>query len=304
MRRILFGIFMLAVLSAEIPDARGDGCEYSNGVLTPINVPGASSTLPSGINGAGVIVGSYCNIYGCQNYLDNGGVFATINAPGAPTGINDAGQIVGIYCNNGCGSYLDNGGALTPINVPGAFTTSATGINDLGQIVGYYCNPITSGLSTFENCQGFLDKGGVFTAIKVPGATAGTYITGINDSGQIVGLYGASSENLGFVDNGGTFTTIDVPGSTFINPTGINDAGEIVGSYGVVGGGAVFVYNGGVLTSINLPGAQVGAVPTGIDDAGDIIGFYTPIISTPEPGTLALLGTGLIGLARMILRSR
>jgi hypothetical protein len=62
MRRILFGIFVLTIFSAVTPNARGDGFEYSNGVLTPINVPGASCTLPSGINGAGVIVGSYCNI--------------------------------------------------------------------------------------------------------------------------------------------------------------------------------------------------------------------------------------------------
>jgi len=102
MKIILIGVFILAVLSVATPDARGDGFEYSGGAFTAINVPGASSTDPTGINGAGEIVGTYCNVSGCQTYLDNGGAFTTINALG-PTGINDAGQIVGTYCNVSAG---------------------------------------------------------------------------------------------------------------------------------------------------------------------------------------------------------
>jgi hypothetical protein len=60
MKRILFGIFVLVMFSAAIPNARGDGFLYSGGVFTTINNPAAlpGSTSLSGINDAGQIVGT------------------------------------------------------------------------------------------------------------------------------------------------------------------------------------------------------------------------------------------------------
>jgi probable HAF family extracellular repeat protein len=91
----------------------------------------------------------------------------------------------------------------------------------------------------------------------------GTQAFGINNNGEIVGDYTDSSGTMhGFVYLGGVFYTVDdpsgVPGSTIIN--GVNDLGQLVGFYA---------------------------------DANDnVIGFVaTP---TPEPGTLALLGSGML----------
>jgi uncharacterized membrane protein len=71
---------------------------YSGGSVTPINVPGASSTFAGGINNSGQIVGSF-NLSTPQSFLDTGGSFTTINVPGfcctSAQGINNHGQIVG-----------------------------------------------------------------------------------------------------------------------------------------------------------------------------------------------------------------
>jgi probable HAF family extracellular repeat protein len=56
------------------------------------------------------------------------------------TGINASGQIVGSYGDaggNGHGFLLENG-RYTTLDVPGSDYTAAMGINDSGQIVGYY----------------------------------------------------------------------------------------------------------------------------------------------------------------------
>ena len=69
-----------------------------------------------------------------------------------------------------------------------------------------------------------------FTTIDVPGAF-GTSLTGINDTGQIVGFFDNATGTHGFLKDGATFTTIDVPGANVTNAYGINDAGQIVGVF-------------------------------------------------------------------------
>jgi hypothetical protein len=63
---------------------------------------GATDTSAYGINGAGQIVGGYTGSGGLHGFLDSGGVFTTVDVPGANNftlarGINGVGQIVGIY---------------------------------------------------------------------------------------------------------------------------------------------------------------------------------------------------------------
>jgi hypothetical protein len=54
----------------------------------------------------------------------------------------------------------------------------------------------------------------VFNTFDDPLATAGTQAVGINDMGQIVGLYGDGSGNHGFLLSGGVFTTLNNPSAT------------------------------------------------------------------------------------------
>jgi probable HAF family extracellular repeat protein len=56
------------------------------------------------------------------------------------TGINASGQIVGYYLDvfNVVHGFLLDNGSYTMLDVPGSTGTWAYGINDSGQIVGYY----------------------------------------------------------------------------------------------------------------------------------------------------------------------
>ena len=76
-----------------------------------------------------------------------------------------------------------------------------------------------------------MDTGGIYTTLNVPGAIL-TDAYGINDAGQVVGLYIDNAGIAhGFVDTGGIYTTLDVPGASLTEAYGINDAGQVVGLY-------------------------------------------------------------------------
>jgi len=84
-----------------------------------------------------------------------------------------------------------------------------------------------------------------FAPLDFPGAGV-TQVRGINNSGQIVGSYGANNnalagdgdshtlgENLhGFLYNKGVFTTIDHPGANWTYPQAITDSGKVAGFIG------------------------------------------------------------------------
>jgi probable HAF family extracellular repeat protein len=123
-----------------------------------------------------------------------------------------------------------------------------------------------------------------FTTIAVPfpGALY-TDVLGINNRGQIVGLYlvvdSGGAHYLGFLDDGGIFSTLDVPGNggrgyaSFTSPEAINDHGQIVGFYGDTSGRHGFLYEGGVFSTLDVPGASE-TLAHGINNHGQIVGEY------------------------------
>jgi hypothetical protein len=305
----IIAITLLAGLTSQASsqDCPNCGFVYSNGLYSTLSAPGATGTLPAGINDFGQIVGEYltgppsagcANFASCSGFLFSNGVYSTIKAPGAtytgPIGINDIGTIVGFYYTvpsipasyNG---FVFSNGTYTTMTAPGG-QTIPYGINNAGQIVGQSGN------------GGFLYSGGNFTSIGVPGAV-GTQPYGINDLGQIVGQY----ENNGifsFLYSGGTYTTLYVPGSILTIANGINDLGEIVGYYTTSAGAFGFLYTGGIYTTISGPG-YTQSEALGINVFGDITGLFTSAEpAVPEPSTWAMMILGFVGVGFMAYRRK
>jgi hypothetical protein len=112
---------------------------------------------------------------------------------------------------------------------------------------------------------------GDIAPIDYPGAVS-TYVTGINDQGQIIGSYIPSSCTPGttcggqFLYSNGVFSPLNLSFSA----RGINDSGEIVGVNGIT---QAILDNNGAVSVIPIPGASsAGAI--GIKNRGDIVGEY------------------------------
>ena len=259
--------------------------------FTTRDVPGSlgGSTIASGINDAGQIVGQYMDAAGQHGFLYTPGAgFTSIDAPAATggtyaSGINNAGQIVGNYYDStGSHGFLYTPGTgFTPVNDPAAsaaYGTNASGINNAGQIVGDY-------LDSTGN-HGFVYTPGTgFTALDDPLGANGTYASGINSVGQIVGDYEDDTHSShGFLYTPGIgFASVDGPATASSHASGINSAGQIVGYYednaGVDHG---FLDTPGTgFTPIDDPIATAyGTAPSGINTSRQITGYYRDNVGT------------------------
>jgi uncharacterized membrane protein len=182
--------------------ARVRGYLWDRGKLTRIDAPGAVGTTALGVNNRAQVVGAYWQDDGtAHGYLWDRGRFTTIDVPGAavtqPLDINDRGQVVGFYLDDLTGrpgsihGYLWERGRLVTIDAPDAPVTLPFDINNRGQIVGQLRTDVTVPPAEDPGTGGFLLAKGVtgpFTPVGFPGAPR-SVAYGLNDRGQIVGLY-------------------------------------------------------------------------------------------------------------------
>lgn len=212
--------------------------------------------------------------------------YTTINDPNAKNasiaiGINNSGQVVGYYGSYPNTSYLYNGrNYAETINDPNAnyLGTAAYGINNNGDVTGYFYN----GKNGYY-ANGFVYNGSTYTTLNDPNVTEsnspyGTWASGINDYGQVVGSFtsSASGSSLGFVYNNGNYTNINDPNGTSTGAYGINNSGVVVGSFtsSESGYSLGFIYNNGNYTTIDDPYATKGTSALGINNIGEVVGFY------------------------------
>jgi len=218
------------------------------------------------------LVGSPVHADSLLGFLDSGGVYTSLQYPGADgtiaTGINNSGAIVGyaLGINSYSYGFQLNAGTYSPLNVPGATSTTPFSVNDVGLIVGGY-NP---------GVHGFLYSGGNFSEVNasIPTFTA----TGINSSGVIAGWYQASNcaagaASCGLINNNGALTVLSPTGAHLTIASGINNLGQVVGSFDANNIDHGFVYTNGVYTILNAPGAT-NTDAYGINNLGQIVGTY------------------------------
>ena len=171
------------------------GFLLSQGVVTTLDFPGASDTLPFGINESGTVVG----------YWDL---------------LDAAGTVLALH------GFTWNKGVFTRVDFPGAVDTVVLGINAGGDLVGGWDSGITSPIS-----HGFVCSKQNCFSFDILGANI-TQGDDINAHGQIVGTYiDTSGAQHSFLAEGAEITTFDFPGAALTSAWGINSAGQIVGDY-------------------------------------------------------------------------
>lgn len=169
---------------------------YHAGTFTAISIPGVmpQNIEVMGINNAGDIAGTGWTYGGYSagfvyNYKTNVTTFLN-NPPDfyqvtlRVMGISNDGKIVGYieYANGGAAGFIYQGGSYTIYNVPNSRSTWFYGINKSGEVVGNY-----EGVSI--NQYAFVYKGGNITPFSGPASSDWVSLTGINDSGMVIGNY-------------------------------------------------------------------------------------------------------------------
>ena len=181
-----------------------------DGTFVVIQPPsGEMSIWGEGINNSGQIVGSYggnYNVMCCEHGFIRSADGMTITTVDVgcvpftyPASINNAGLVAGIApiaCpvayHFESGFIRSANGLITLFNPPNSFYTLVGKINNLNQVVGSFQD-------VAQLYHGYIRSadGNSYTIFDYPGAT-NTYLTGINDSGQLAGWYDVKGVSHGF----------------------------------------------------------------------------------------------------------
>lgn len=206
----------------------------SGGVYRLISIPGAVSSVATGINSSGQIVGYYTDSSDTSHaFYDSAGTIETVdNTAGTGTiafDINDSGEIVGAFADSSGNvhGYVDVGGTFTKFDDPNVVNgTYGVGINDSGEIVGWWEDSLS-----VDHGYILSGIGGTFTEVDFPLAT-NTQLGGVNNGGEVSGYYqDASNVNHGLIYSDGAYAEVDVVGASGTEVLRIKNNGAITGAF-------------------------------------------------------------------------
>jgi hypothetical protein len=169
------------------------------------------------------------------------------------------------------------------VRLAGTGGPAGFGINTAGTVAGWCTSHSGIAIGWTWSSAGFVD-------VNVPKAL-GTEATGINDNGDVVGLYFDSTGlQHGFLKkSGGKYQTIDVKNASSTAAWGINNSGVITvqatNSNGLLDG---YTYDGTKFKKVNVPGANQSIIH-GNNSKGDIVYTYADSAGA-QHGALRRLG--------------
>jgi probable HAF family extracellular repeat protein len=261
-------VALLALASGERATAAALITSYES-----ILFPGSIETHPWDINSAGVVVGEYRlpDRGGFHGFIYSGGVFTTVEAPGADSttlyGINDQGEVVGEAGGGAITTaFKYSNGVFENITIPGAAGVVALDINNSGEIIG---NFLTGSLDAGLEGHLFTLTAGGLTTFEGPHSAAWSEALSNNGSFAGFGPGGFFHNTAGFHEIGG------------LDPRGLNDLGHIVGQTGTIDG---FLFNRGRFEVFDVGSGFT--VATGINNEGAIVGYFHDFTDGREKGFL------------------
>jgi uncharacterized membrane protein len=246
--------------------------------FTTIDVTGATTTAPQGINASGDIVGSYVAGGVTRGFLLKNGSVETIEVPGAlltvARGIGPGGEIVGNYRPPNAASFVSFGfrrrpdGKFDPVSFPGYSHVIPQRVLPNGTVLGCaHENDLMASMVGMRIGSKGTDAISAFASMH-NGATP--------DERRIVGLYAnmdAGNRGEGYYIDDGIFTPFLIPGSTSTAAWDVNPRGDIVGVFQNASGTHGFLMSASGYTTIDFAGATATRA-FGINARGDIVGTY------------------------------
>jgi uncharacterized membrane protein len=260
--------------------------------LIRLQVPGSIGGVAVDINNRGTVSGVYFDPLGGQHtFIWHRGEYQKVIYPGLPitsvASITDSGRILfgnwGTDTLQHAGTYDLRTGVWTPLpDYPGKPINTGWKMNNAGVAVGQACE----GTFTMPfNCVAWIWNGRGYQTLSVAG-TSDPVPQGINDRGQVVGLY-LQTPPFGY-----RAFVYDRGEATLLLPTtdgvayDINNQGEVL-TLIEVDPTQLFVpakYDNGSVSLLPLYPSSIQTLWLGINERGDLAGqAFTDFFSPPMP---------------------